>query len=184
MGNAEFGPERYGTDSGPPCRKCKQTLYIYLCLLDCHEVQAQCACCHDVSTFRYNVSSYTTARDLRKGHERAVAGRVAPEHTSRGRIYPSTVQERQQARYGPPPGKFEYELIVKGTRGQAAESARDRGLYVHWTKPTNTPGWTKVRANASRPRDVARWFAEPMPLDIAQPGQLLWYRDITDPEAL
>jgi len=166
MGNAEFGPERYGTDSGPPCRKCKQTLYIYLCLPDCHEIQAQCACCHDVSTFRYNVSSYTTARDLRKGHERAVADRVAHEAGE------------------PHRGKFKYHLVVKGSLQQASDAAESRGFHVRRFKSSRTPDWSILYVYAHRPRDVARWFAEPMPCGIAQPGQLLWYRDVTDLEAL
>jgi len=180
MGNAEFGPERYGTDSGPPCRKCKQTLYIYLCLLDCHEVQAQCACCHDVTTFRYNVSSYTTARDLRKGHERAVADRVAHERA----IAEKVQAQQQQLRREPHRGKFKYHLVVKGSLQQASDAAESRGFHVRRFKSSRTPDWSTLYVYTHRPRDVARWFAEPMPCGIAQPGQLLWYRDVTDLGAL
>lgn len=71
-------------------------------------------------------------------------------------------------------------LIIKGTRRQALQAARERGIDIT-PKPTRIKGETVATAGVEDYPSVALWFAEPIeakPGEGFPPGSLLFYGEV------
>lgn len=83
--------DRYATDCGPECPRCRETLWIYLAFRPNGYVDGQCACCHAVESFDLYIDDgdELTIGIVKGAHYRAVlSGGTLPARIKRGGVQP------------------------------------------------------------------------------------------------